>query len=99
MYKRSTNTTTGRADLSNYVEGYDLYNSEITMKLRDLYPYRKTYKIKTKEYRPDLIAEELYGSTNFTGLLIMMNGSGLEAFGHGAVIEYIPGDYLSGIID
>ena len=35
MYKKKNITTSGKQDLSNYIEGFDVYNAEITELIND----------------------------------------------------------------
>lgn len=87
MYRRSNKIITSEVDLSNYIEGYDLFNSVLISQLSDT--TKETYVITTKEYRPDLIAEEIYGDTKYTGILMLVAGLPLEGYHRGSSFQYI----------
>jgi hypothetical protein len=61
MYTRTNKVSSGIEDVVNYISGYDIYNSKLIEQLRDPGLPREQYEIKTFEYRPDLIAQEVYG--------------------------------------
>jgi hypothetical protein len=98
MYKKSGNILTNRLDLSNYVEGFDLYNSTLILKLTDSELPRENYIISNYEFRPDLIAKDIYGSTKYMGILLITQAAGLEAYTKGTVLSIIPKDIVDKII-
>lgn len=98
MYKKISKITTSQGDPSNYIEGYDVYNSLLVNKLRDSQEEKIAYQIKTKDYRPDLIAKELYGDTKWMGLLMMTCGIGLEGYKKGTIILVYPKSSLEKIL-
>ena len=98
MYSRSNKIISSEVDLSNYVEGYDLFNSVLIDQLSDTSLEKETYVVTTKEYRPDLIAEEIYGSSSYTGLLMLVAGLPLEGYRRGNSFQYIPKTTLDLII-
>jgi hypothetical protein len=98
MYKKSGNILTNRLDLSNYVEGFDLYNSTLILKLTDSELPRENYIISNYEFRPDLIAKDIYGSTKYMGILLITQAAGLEAYTKGTVLSVIPKDIVDKII-
>ena len=98
MYKKSGNILTNRLDLSNYVEGFDLYNSTLILKLTDSELPRENYIISNYEFRPDLIAKDIYGSTKYMGILLITQAAGLEAYTKGTVLSIIPKDVVDKII-
>lgn len=85
-------------DLSLYIEGFDLYNSVISGLIRDSYNERVPYEIRTYEYRPDLLAKDIYGETKYMGLFLLTCGVGLEGLYKGAVISVIPKNILDEMI-
>lgn len=89
MYKKSGRIISNKFSLSNYIDGADVYNSELLLKLHNPNLRRDYYEISVYEYRPDLIAKDFYGSDTYTGLVIIQNGFGLENYTKGTVIELI----------
>ena len=51
MCSRSNKIISSDVDLSNYVEGYDLFNSVLIDQLSDTSLEKETYVVTTKEYR------------------------------------------------
>ena len=98
MYKKKKNISTYSLELGNYIEGFDLYNAQIMDMLRDKYKERVPYEIRTYEYRPDLIAKDIYGSENYTGLFLLTCGVGLSGLKKGAVLSILPKDVVDNII-
>lgn len=98
MYKNSSKIINKVEDLSNYVEGFDIYNSLLIDKLRDPGLTREYYEITSYEYRPDLIARDYYGSTSYLGLLLLQGARGLEGYSRGEVLKLIPKDILDNLI-
>lgn len=90
MYTKSDRIEQTKQDLKNYIDGFDVFNSIILDKLKELEPDKTNYTITTHEYRPDLIAKEIYGDTKYTGLLILTCAVGLEAYKKGNVLRIIP---------
>lgn len=71
MYKSSKTITSSIWDLSNYIENFDTYNSRLVQELQRPDLTRELYEIKTFQYRPDLIAKEVYESENYMGLILL----------------------------
>ena len=90
MYTKANKVSSGIEDVVNYISGCDVYNSKLIEQLRDPSLPRKQYEIKTFEYRPDLIAQEVYGSTDYEGLLMIQTGSTLTNFKKGTTLTLIP---------
>jgi len=84
-------------DLTNYFDGFDLYNSVLLEYLQDAYESRQKYEIRTFEYRPDLIAKDIYGDASYAGILLLVCGVGIESLSKGSIIEIIPKVTLDGI--
>lgn len=97
MYKRSPLLSSGKEDLSNYIEGYDIYNSLLVNILSDTTLPREIYEITVFQYRPDLIARDYYGTTDYTGLLILQCGS-MDNYVRGNKLRLIPKPILDGIL-
>lgn len=93
MYTKSNKISSNRYDLSNYIEGFDVYNSELINLIVNTDVEKDSYIINTYEYRPDLIAEDYYGSSSYLGLLFLMCGISFENYKKGTVLRLIkPGD-------
>lgn len=98
MYIRNNKVSSNISDIVNYVEGSDVYNSKLIEILRDPSIPRKNYEIKTFEYRPDLIAKDIYGSTDYEGLLMIQTGSTLTNFSIGTTLNVIPKTNLDSLL-
>ena len=90
MYKKDSKIIVGKQDLSNYIEGYDLYNSTLVSLLSDPSIERECYTITNYAYRPDLIAREFYGDTKYLGILYLTCGIDLDSYSQGTVLSLIP---------
>jgi hypothetical protein len=98
MFEHTSKRNLSQEDLACYIEGFDVYNARLLDSIRDAYNYRIPYEIRTFEYRPDLIAEDIYGSTKYTGLFMLSCGVGLEGLKKGSVIQVIPKQILDNIL-
>jgi hypothetical protein len=98
MYGKSNTIISKIEELGNYIEGYDLYNSELVEKLQEPGLDKKPYEITVYQYRPDLIAEEFYGSRDYMGLLMLQAGLTLTNFTKGSIIELIPKNIIDRIL-
>ena len=98
MYSKANKVSSGIEDVVNYISGYDVYNSKLIEQLRDPSLPREQYEIKTFEYRPDLIAKEVYGSTDYEGLLMIQTGSTLTNFKKGVTLMLIPKSNLDSLL-
>ena len=98
MYTRSNKVSSSINDIVNYVDGTDVYNSALIERLRDPGIQREEYEIKTHEYRPDLIAEDIYGSADYEGLLMVQTGSTLTNFSKGTTLSVIPKTNLDSLL-
>lgn len=98
MYRKLSKITASQGDPSNYVEGFDVYNSLLINKLRDSQEEKVAYQITTKDYRPDLIAKDIYGDTRWMGLLMMTCGLGLEGYKKGTILMIYPKTVLENIL-
>jgi hypothetical protein len=98
MYSKANKVSSGIEDVVNYISGCDVYNSKLIEQLRDPSLPREQYEIKTFEYRPDLIAQEVYGSTDYEGLLMIQTGSTLTNFKKGTTLTLIPKSNLDSLL-
>ncbi len=98
MYTRANKVSSGIEDIVNYVEGTDIYNSKLIEMLRDPGLPREEYEIKTFEYRPDLIAKDVYGSTGYEGLVMIQTGSSLTNLQKGVTLMLIPKANLDSLL-
>jgi hypothetical protein len=85
-------------DLSTYIDGVDVFNSVLLDKIRDAHSERVPYEIRTFEYRPDLICEELYNDVDLLGLFMLSCGVSLSDLKKGAIIQVLPRDVLIRIL-
>ncbi len=98
MYSKANKIISDKAELSNYIEGFDVYNSQLIEKMKDPDLPKVMYEITVYEYRPDLIAQDFYGSDAYTALILLQNGVGLEFYTKGAVLELIPKSAIDNIL-
>lgn len=98
MFKRKSKTVINREEMGNYIDGFDVYNSLFLDNLLDPTIARTEYTINKFEYRPDLIAQEFYGSTSYTATLMVSTGMGVGEFTLGKVINLIPKTVLDDIL-
>ena len=98
MYSKANKISSGIEDVVNYISGCDVYNSKLIEQLRDPGLPREQYEIKTYEYRPDLIAQDFYGSTAYEGLLMIQTGSTLTNFTKGETLTLISKSNLDSLL-
>ena len=98
MYTRDNKISSGLEDIVNYISGFDVYNSKLIEQLRDPSLPREQYEIKTYEYRPDLIAKEVYGSVDYQGILMIQTGSTLTNFKKGVTLTLISKSALDSLL-
>lgn len=84
--------------ISQYIEGRDIFNSKILRDITDSSLNKVSYMITRYEYRPDLIAKDIYGSTEYTGLLMAQCRISVEGYVRGAVLRIVSKDTLDNII-
>lgn len=99
MYTKNKSIGARKQDLSNYVEGYDVYNSKLLDLLKNPNIEKVEYVITKYEYRPDLIAEDFYGDEKYTGILMIICGISLEGYTRGTVLNLIPKSKIENIIE
>lgn len=99
MYTKENTMISSKEELSNYVEGIDLFNSQFLYLLTNPELERKVYEITVYEYRPDLIAEEFYGDTKYMGIVMAQVGVGLEGLKRGNKILLLPKSTVTSILN
>lgn len=98
MYTKEKKIVISRENLGNYIEGFDVYNSLLLLRLSDQSIPREAYQILTYEYRPDLIALDYYGSEGYTAFVMVQSKIGIEGYTRGVILSLIPKDILDSII-
>lgn len=98
MYKKGKAIVSSKEELGNYIEEFDVYNSSFLTKLLDPSLPRDPYQITRYEYRPDLIAEDIYGSSSYTAILMVQVGMGIENYTKGSYITVLSRETVGRII-
>ena len=98
MFTKESKIINNKQNLSNYISGYDVYNSSLLIYLNDPQIERENYEIMTYTFRPDLIAQDYYGDISYEGLVVLMASIGLESYTKGNVIQLIPKSVLDNIL-
>lgn len=98
MFTKESKIINNKQNLSNYISGYDVYNSSLLIYLNDPQIERENYEIMTYTFRPDLIAQDYYGDVSYEGLVVLMASIGLESYTKGNVIQLIPKSVLDSIL-
>ena len=98
MFTKSSKINSSRTDFSNYIEGFDVYNSRVFDLMKEYDDQRVLYKITTKSYRPDLIAKYIYGSIDYLPFLLIACASGLSYYTKGNTISIFPKDVIDKVI-
>lgn len=98
MFTKESKIINNKQNLSNYISGYDVYNSSLLIYLNDPQIERENYEIMTYTFRPDLIAQDYYGDVSYEGLVVLMASIGLESYTKGSVIQLIPKSVLDNIL-
>ena len=99
MYKKNNNIIKSNGispDL--FIEDDDYAGSELLWKLDQFEDY-ETFTITKNEYRIDLIAEEIYGKEEYSWILLYINRVSLEDLVRHRVLNVIPKDKLTKIIN
>lgn len=99
MYSKSKTILAQKEYLGNYIEGFDVYNSLLLLRLSDTSLPRDLYQIKTYEYRPDLIAKDYYGSETYLEYVLYQGGIAIQNYKKGVVLRLIPKEILDSIIE
>lgn len=74
MYTKQNKIITSKEEITNYVEGIDIFNSKFLYELRKPELNREVYTVTIYEYRPDLIAQDFYGDVKYEGILMLQVG-------------------------
>lgn len=98
MFNKKDVIISNKENLSNYIEGIDVYNASILVYLNNPNIEKESYEITAYEYRPDLIAEDYYGSASYAGLLMLQAARGLETYKRGSILKLIPKIVLDNIL-
>ena len=98
MYTKESRIIGARENLSNYIEGEDIYNSLFLHIINDPTIEKETYQITVYEYRPDLISKDFYGSEDYLGILLVQVGLNLDQYTKGTVLSLIPKSTIDGIL-
>lgn len=98
MYTKEPRLIGEKENLSNYVEGVDVYNSLFLHILADPNINKLPYQITVHEYRPDLIAKDIYGSTSYMGILMAQIGIGLDQLTRGTVLFVLSKETIDALI-
>ncbi len=98
MYKREQKIQNSVSELSNYIEGFDVYNSLFLQRISNPNLTREKYRITVHEYRPDLMALDFYGDSSYMGILLVQAKRRLTGLGRGVVLELLPKNIIDNII-
>lgn len=98
MYRKNKTILASKEDLGNYIEGYDVYNSLLLLRLSDTSLEKELYQITTFEYRPDLIAKDYYSSESYLAYVLLQGGRSIENYKKGAILQLVPKNILDSII-
>lgn len=99
MFKGGDNRTSNSFhELNQYIEGRDVFNSYMVRKLNDPSLVKTSYVITRYEYRPDLIAKDIYGSADYCGLLMSQCRISLSSYKRGTVLKVISKEDLNKIV-
>lgn len=98
MYKKQQKIQSSLSNIGNYIEGTDVYNSYFLQRISDPTLDRETYQITVHEYRPDLIAKDFYGDSNYIGILLAQIKVGLKSLRRGVVLKLLPKTTVDNII-
>ncbi len=99
MFNKKSNISGSNERLDNFIEGNDVYNSELLLKLFDPDLPRVNFIITTQKYRPDLISEDFYKSSKYSEYVILQAGLPLSELKQGTTLQLIPLSILKGLIN
>lgn len=94
-----TRTSSSFREFNQYLEDQDVFNSYIVRKLNDPSLVKVSYVVTRFEYRPDLIANDIYGSTDYTGMLMSQCRMSISSYRRGTVIRVLSKTDLDRIIN
>lgn len=98
MYTKEQKIQNSLTNLSNYIEGFDVYNSLFLQKISDPTLEREIYQITVHEFRPDLMAQDFYGSAEYMGILLVQAKVDLKSLKRGVILELLPKKTIDNII-
>ena len=98
MYRKKNKIIMAKNDPSNYIFGYDIYDSLLLSQINDTTLEKENYEITVHEYRPDLIAQDIYGSTSYLGLFLLQVKKPLTDLKRGTILSVLPKTVLDTII-
>lgn len=98
MYKKKQKIQSSITNLSNYISGFDVYDSYLFQKLSDPSLNRESYLITVNEYRPDLIAKDFYGDSGYMGFLLLQTKAGILNLKRGTTLSLLPKNTIDRII-
>jgi len=96
-YNTSSNSNSSRSDITKYVSGNDIFNSQLLYELNrvtELIPYQ----IKSYQYRPDLICSDIDYPVEYEWILLFINKIDITEYRTGEVIYYIPRKIIDNLI-
>ena len=71
MYKNKRNTN--KNDIISYIDGDDIYNSELIKKYIDSNITKSTYLTNKSDKRSDLLSTKLYGDYKMESFIYLLN--------------------------
>jgi hypothetical protein len=102
MYRRTKEyVKSNNVEVDIFVQGQDYCNSELLYKLDRVTEF-SDFTITKHEHRADLIAEDIYGGTAYTKyswIIMYINRISIDDLVRGRVIQYIPLDKLTELIN
>lgn len=98
MYTRPKRIYTDLKRIENYVEGSDVYNSLLLLRLQDTTLETSEYTVKTP-YRTDIIAEEFYGDVGYEPFVILQLKVTIDQVTRGRVFRLITKSVIDSILD
>lgn len=98
LVDKSTSTVDRFLDHSGSGGTIDYTNSELLYSIDQLALDRHDWTITKYENRIDLLSREIYGSEEYSWLLLYINRVNIEDLEKGKVIQYIDKDQLDGLM-
>lgn len=100
MFNKSQDITKRDNSLKLYIEDTDIYNSLLLYKLNDSKLNRISYIIPDNyQYRPDLIAKDLYESEGLQGYVMLQTGLQLNQYVGGTKLKLLSHESLKKLIN
>lgn len=81
------------------MEDFDVYNSELLLKLSNPDLPRVNFTITTQKFRPDLISEDFYKTPIYSEYVILQACLPISELKSGVVLRLIPLSILKNIIN